>query len=171
MIPTFLSSIAARRLSAGLAFAIAVTLRADPPTPQPIFDGRTLGGWEGNAQLWRVEDGAITGEIAAGGRLPKNEFIWWQGELHDFDLTLEFRGVRLHPVRDAEIPVLAARQPDDFENDPAAELYLFVGIVEVDDGQRDPGLATGIASLERAFARAHEQAVPLAPDPDWHAVR
>ncbi len=80
-----------RRASAGIAALIAIALRADSPPPLPIFDGRTLGSWEGNAQLWRVEDGAITGEIAAGGRLPKNEFIWWQGEVHDFDLTLEFR--------------------------------------------------------------------------------
>lgn len=40
-------------------------LRAEPPPPvgkaTPMFDGKTLAGWEGNAKLWRVEDGMITG--------------------------------------------------------------------------------------------------------------
>src|SRR6185295_7741596 len=64
---------------------------ADSPTPQSIFDGRTLQGWDGNPQVWRVEDGAITGEIRAGTPLAKNEFIYWQGEVHDFELIAEFR--------------------------------------------------------------------------------
>src|SRR5438105_1186451 len=28
----------------------------------PIFDGKTLDGWDGNPKFWRVEDGAIVGE-------------------------------------------------------------------------------------------------------------
>ena len=27
----------------------------------PIFDGRTLKGWDGDPKFWRVEDGAIIG--------------------------------------------------------------------------------------------------------------
>src|SRR5436190_16006983 len=53
---------------------------ADSPPLQPIFDGRTLDGWDGNPQIWRVEDGAITGEIRAGASLAKNEFIYWHSE-------------------------------------------------------------------------------------------
>jgi putative membrane-bound dehydrogenase-like protein len=41
------------------------TFAAEPPptlrNPKPMFDGKTLAGWEGNAKLWRVEDGALTG--------------------------------------------------------------------------------------------------------------
>ncbi|WP_414663530.1 PVC-type heme-binding CxxCH protein [Horticoccus sp. 23ND18S-11] len=66
-------------------------LSAATPAPQSIFDGRTLAGWEGNPQSWRVEDGAITGTIAAGQRLAKNEFIYWKGAVADFELTAEFR--------------------------------------------------------------------------------
>ena len=29
--------------------------------PVPLFDGKTLAGWEGDAKTWRVEDGAIVG--------------------------------------------------------------------------------------------------------------
>ena len=30
-------------------------------TSVPLFDGRTLAGWEGDPKLWRVEDGCLTG--------------------------------------------------------------------------------------------------------------
>jgi hypothetical protein len=34
---------------------------------EPIFDGRTLEGWQGpDMSLWSVEDGAITGTISPG---------------------------------------------------------------------------------------------------------
>ena len=58
---------------------------------RPIFNGRTLDGWESNSQVWRVEDGAITAEIAAGAPLTKNDLLFWQGEVHDFELIAEFR--------------------------------------------------------------------------------
>ncbi|HTO05199.1 MAG TPA: PVC-type heme-binding CxxCH protein, partial [Opitutus sp.] len=69
----------------------SISVFADPPTRQPIFDGQSLAGWEGDPQLWRVEDGAITAEIAAGSSLKNNAFLYWSGEVHDFDLSLEFR--------------------------------------------------------------------------------
>ncbi len=56
-----------------------------------IFDGTTLGGWEGDAKWWRVEDGALTGEIPAGQSLGRNQFLFWKGESRDFDLTVEYR--------------------------------------------------------------------------------
>lgn len=53
-----------RRLTVGVALAIAVF--ADVPSgqtpgsraPVPIFDGRTLDGWEGDLKMFRVEAGA-----------------------------------------------------------------------------------------------------------------
>ncbi|MEO7599963.1 MAG: PVC-type heme-binding CxxCH protein, partial [Opitutus sp.] len=40
---------------------------------------------------WRVSDGAITGEIPAGAQLADSQFIFWDGDVHDFELELEFR--------------------------------------------------------------------------------
>ncbi|MBL9187675.1 MAG: DUF1080 domain-containing protein [Opitutaceae bacterium] len=74
-----------------LSFVIALVPARAASASRPLFDGRTLAGWEGNTTLWRVEDGAITGEIAAGATLAKNEFLYWQGEVADFELTAEFR--------------------------------------------------------------------------------
>ena len=58
---------------------------------QSLFDGASLAGWEGDAKWWRVEDGAITGEIPADSRLNQNQFLFWNGELHDFELRLQYR--------------------------------------------------------------------------------
>jgi putative membrane-bound dehydrogenase-like protein len=40
---------------------------------------------------WHIADGAITGEIADGKKLDQNEFLFWEGTLADFDLSVEFR--------------------------------------------------------------------------------
>lgn len=58
---------------------------------ESIFDGKTLAHWSGKVEHWRVEDGAITGEIPSGQQLKGNEWIFWDGVVHDFDLTVEFR--------------------------------------------------------------------------------
>ncbi|MEZ5386850.1 MAG: DUF1080 domain-containing protein [Prosthecobacter sp.] len=58
---------------------------------ESLFDGKTLNHWSGKAEHWRVEDGAITGEIPTDRPLKGNEWIFWDGEVHDFDLTVEFR--------------------------------------------------------------------------------
>ena len=77
---------------------------------ESLFDGKSLNGWSGNKQIWRVEDGAITASIDTGKQLKKNEFIFWGEELHDFDLTLKYRitgnasansGIQFRSQRDA----------------------------------------------------------------------
>ncbi|MCX7427171.1 MAG: DUF1080 domain-containing protein [Planctomycetia bacterium] len=63
---------------------------------KPIFDGKTLDGWDGNPKFWRVEDGAITGETTAATPTEHNTFlIWRQGKVDDFELRLEYR-IRNH---------------------------------------------------------------------------
>src|SRR5262245_31296636 len=59
--------------------------------PVPIFDGKTLDHWTGKPEHWRVDDGCITGEIPEGQTLKGNEWIFWDGEVNDFDLSVEFR--------------------------------------------------------------------------------
>ena len=58
----------------------------------PIFDGTSLTHWEGNPVYWRVEDGAIVGEITPETKLKANTFlIYSEGPLADFELKAEFR--------------------------------------------------------------------------------
>ncbi len=49
---------------------------APPPLGRtaPLFDGKTLAGWEGDAKIWRVEDGCITGGSLTE-TVKQNEFL------------------------------------------------------------------------------------------------
>lgn len=55
-----------------------------------LFDGQSFDGWEGNLDMFRIEEGAI----AAGSldeRIPQNEFLCTEAEFDDFELRAEFR--------------------------------------------------------------------------------
>ncbi|MDQ3292044.1 MAG: DUF1080 domain-containing protein [Bacteroidota bacterium] len=57
-----------------------------------IFDGKTLQGWNGDPKYWRVEDGALVGEITPTTLLKTNSFIIWQGgKPGDFELKGSFK--------------------------------------------------------------------------------
>lgn len=58
----------------------------------PIFDGKTLHGWDGDPAFWRVENGAIAGETKPGNIPKQNTFLIWRGgEPGDFELRAEYR--------------------------------------------------------------------------------
>ncbi|WP_395749133.1 PVC-type heme-binding CxxCH protein [Prosthecobacter sp.] len=86
-----------------------------------IFDGKTLSHWSGKAEHWRVEDGAITGEIPSGQQLKGNEWIFWDGEVHDFDLTVEFR-ITGGPSANSGIQYRCQRSPDGHASGYQADL-------------------------------------------------
>jgi hypothetical protein len=57
-----------------------------------LFNGKDLTGWEGDPNIWRVEDGLITGQTTRDTKLQANTFlIWTGGEVDDFVLEAEFR--------------------------------------------------------------------------------
>jgi hypothetical protein len=75
--------------------AASSLLAADEVT---IFNGKDLSGWEGNPQLWSVQDGTITGITPpdpakpARGIITHNTFLVWKGgKVSDFELTFEYR--------------------------------------------------------------------------------
>ncbi|MEQ1860852.1 MAG: DUF1080 domain-containing protein [Chthoniobacteraceae bacterium] len=62
------------------------------------FNGKDLNGWEGNPELWSVQDGAITGKTAADpanpakSTLKHNTFLVWRaGTVSDFEMTFKYR--------------------------------------------------------------------------------
>lgn len=64
----------------------------DEPGFQPIFNGRTLEGWEGDPKYWRVENGALVGEVTPETLLKSNTFIIWRGGTpQDFELKADYR--------------------------------------------------------------------------------
>jgi catechol 2,3-dioxygenase-like lactoylglutathione lyase family enzyme len=57
---------------------------------KPLFDGKTLTGWEGNMKTWLAEDGALVGG-ALDRRQPYNEFLATTAEYGDFELRLQYK--------------------------------------------------------------------------------
>lgn len=109
---------------------------------EPIFDGTSLKGWDGDPAFWKAENGSIVGETTAQHPLTENTFLIWRGgEPGDFELKLQFRmnstnsGVQ---IRSAHVPpgtmsgdrkvegkwVLKGYQADiDFDNRWTGQVY------------------------------------------------
>lgn len=57
--------------------------------PTPLFDGRSLAGWDGDTNVWRVRDGIIVGGSLNGNA--RNEFLAFKRNLTNFVLRLEYK--------------------------------------------------------------------------------
>jgi hypothetical protein len=69
------------------------TLAADTSGWTSLFQGTSLDGWDGRADVWKVEDGAITGEVAAGpSSVTDTTYIFWKGgKPSDFDFKADVK--------------------------------------------------------------------------------
>ena len=57
-----------------------------------LFNGKDLSGWDGNPELWSVEDGAITGKTKGPEHLAYNQFLIWRGgTLKNFELRVKVK--------------------------------------------------------------------------------
>lgn len=77
---------AARNQATGLRAGTTVAARAS----LPLFDGKSLEGWEGDPAWFRVEDGAVVAGTLAKP-IPQNEFLCTTREYGDFELRLKVR--------------------------------------------------------------------------------
>jgi hypothetical protein len=75
--------------------------------PAPLFDGKSLTGWEGDTAWWRVEGGEIRGG-SLKEKVPKNLFLATEKSYQNFDLRVKLRltgtgfvnsGVQMRSVR------------------------------------------------------------------------
>jgi hypothetical protein len=57
-----------------------------------MFDGVSLKGWDGNMDLWHVENGTITVESTCEKPTGTVYLIWQGGQPADFELKAELRG-------------------------------------------------------------------------------
>jgi hypothetical protein len=53
-----------------------------------LFDGKTLNGWEGKKEFFRVENGAIVAGFL-NTRIPNNEFLASEKQYADFELRFQ----------------------------------------------------------------------------------
>ncbi len=86
--------------------------RKDEAGFRPLFDGKTLEGWEGSLKTFRVEDGAIIGG-SLYEKIPNNEFLCTKREFGDFELRLEAR--LRGDGTNAGVQFRSRRVPDHFE--------------------------------------------------------
>ncbi len=56
-----------------------------------LFNGKDLAGWEGDARVWSVENGAIVGHTKDVPLKSNTFLVWKDGKVGDFKLTLEFK--------------------------------------------------------------------------------
>jgi len=56
----------------------------------PLFDGKTLKGWEGNEKVFRIEAGAIVAGTLKD-KNPRNEFLCTEKKYGDFELRMKVK--------------------------------------------------------------------------------
>jgi putative membrane-bound dehydrogenase-like protein len=143
-----------------LALTVVSALQAAPPPTtgpgaQPLFDGKTLNGWEGAPKLWKVVDGVIVGGSLTE-TIPQNEFLATERRYTNFVLRLQFRlrggsgfinsGVQIRSERVPNSSEMAGYQCDIGEPNWWASLY--------DESRRNRVLAwSDIGSLDKVIRR------------------
>jgi Domain of Unknown Function (DUF1080) len=125
-------------------FLVAVACRdGQTPDAERLFDGRSLNGWEGDAALWRVVDGAIVGGTLKEP-VTRSSYLCTRAEFDDFELRLNAR------IRgpNAGVHFRSQRVP---------------GSTDVAGYQADIGFAPGriIAELSDTVPKSLEQPYPL----------
>ena len=78
----------------------------------PLFDGKSFDGWEGNLDVFRVEEAAIVGGTL-DDPIPKNQFLCTKKEFEDFELRLSVRVI--DEDINAGIQIRSRRIPDHHE--------------------------------------------------------
>ncbi len=81
------------------AAGLAVGAQEKPPLPKPdpqgwisLFNGKDLAGWEGNPNIWRVEDGQILGKAPS---VKGNTFLIYAHPFADFILEADVKLVKI----------------------------------------------------------------------------
>ena len=75
-----------------MLFVCVAVAAASGAEPHSLFDGKTFAGWEGNQDVFRIQDGAIVGG-SLEKRVAHNEFLCTTREYGDFDLRVKFKVV------------------------------------------------------------------------------
>src|SRR5476651_1543931 len=99
-------------LSLGVIFSTFCSAKIFDKGFVPMFDGKTLNGWEGDPKYWRAENGEIIGEITPETIIKVNTFLIWKGgKPADFEITVSYRisskgnsGVNYRSVRVDSLP-------------------------------------------------------------------
>jgi len=103
-------SVTAFLLTCALAALVLAEEREDGF--RPLFDGRTLAGWEGDRKVFRVHDGAVVaGSLQE--KVAHNDFLCTMEQFGDFELRLQARLVG--KGQNAGVQFRSERVPNHYE--------------------------------------------------------
>jgi putative membrane-bound dehydrogenase-like protein len=94
--------------------ALAAPPAVEPARMKPLFDGRTLDGWEGDPKLWRAEDGCIVGGTLAE-TVKQNEFLATTQRFTNFILRAKFKLTGASGFINSGIQIRSERVPNSSE--------------------------------------------------------
>jgi len=136
--------------------------------PAPLFDGKTLVGWEGDPKVWRVEDGVIVGGSLQGN--PRNEFLTTKRSFYNFRLTLEYKlvgtegfvngGVQFRSLRAASPPNEMIGYQADIGHGHTGSLY--------DESRRKKFLARAGSGVGAYGVKADTEIAELEKKGEWN---
>jgi hypothetical protein len=86
-------------LACAMLMLLACAALAQPPVPplpetgfHPIFDGKSMAGWDGDPTFWRYENGELIGETTKERQPKQNTFLIWRGGTPgNFELKCDFK--------------------------------------------------------------------------------
>ncbi len=124
--------------------------------PLVLFDGQNLEHWEGNLEIWRIENGAIVGG-SLENPVPHNDFLCTKETFDNFELRLR---VKLSsPEANAGIQIRSQREPGT----PAVLGY------QADMGQTYWGCLYDEHRRDQILVNADQETVRNVIDPgDWN---
>lgn len=93
---------------------LAAPPAVDPARMKPLFDGRTLDGWEGDPKLWRVEDGCIVGGSLTE-TIKQNEFLATTRRFTNFVIRAKFKLTGGSGFINSGIQIRSERVPNSSE--------------------------------------------------------
>ncbi len=98
-----------------LLFAALCTLTPSARSAHvPLFDGKTLDGWDYDAKHWRVAEGMITGG-SLEERVPRNEFVATKKSFHNFELRLKIKISGTEGFVNSGVQIRSVRVPNNSE--------------------------------------------------------
>jgi hypothetical protein len=89
----------------------------DAPTiskGKSLFDGHSLSGWEGSSQIWRVEDGMITGGSLKEA-VKQNEFLASTRDYTNFVIKFKIKLTGTEGFVNSGFQIRSQRVPDNSE--------------------------------------------------------
>lgn len=103
------------RIATCMLMVLAMTFVAHAQTKfTRIFNGKDLAGWQGNAEVFRVEEGVIVGGSLKKD-LEKNQFLTSEKRYRDFELRLKFMIQGDLSKANAGVQIRSERIPDHHE--------------------------------------------------------